>query len=88
MFRCPAFNTRAWLDDLFAAKAVGMGGIVRRAVRDVGRAALVSGVRRGRFHLIECGGRFIIICNPGQMQVICQTHPGLRTLWKILRPAA
>lgn len=75
MFRPPGVNTRAWLDDLFSAKAVGKGGVVRRAVRDVdreiGRGVLLSEVRRRGFHLIECGGQFIVICNTGQMQVIC-----------------
>jgi hypothetical protein len=65
----------AWIDLVFEAKAVGKGGIVRRAVRDVeretGRAAFEAEVRRRRFHLIECGGQFIVICNPGRMQVIC-----------------
>lgn len=64
-----------WLDEMFAAKAVDRGGIIRRAIRDVereiGRVALITEVRRRRFHLIECGGQFIVICNPGQMQVIC-----------------
>lgn len=75
MFRPPKVNTRAWLDDLFSAKAVGKGDVVRRAVRDVdreiGRAVLLSEVRRRGFQLIECGGQFIVICNTGQMQVIC-----------------
>jgi hypothetical protein len=73
---CPSpLLSQAWLDDVFAAKAVGKGGIVRRAVRDVerevGRAAFMAEVRRRGFHLIECGGQFIVICNTGQMQVIC-----------------
>lgn len=71
MFRPPSLTPHAWLEDLFSAKAVDKGGIVRRAVRDVGRAALLAEVRRRGFHLIECGGQFIVICNPGQMQVIC-----------------
>lgn len=71
MFLPTAIDTRAWLDDLFSAKAVEKGGIVRRAMREVGRAVLVGEVRRRGFHLIECGGQFIVICNPGQMQVIC-----------------
>ena len=68
MFPSPVINTRAWLDDFFAVKS----GIVRRAVRDVereiGRAALLTEVRLRGFHLIECGGPFIVICNTGQMQ--------------------
>lgn len=65
----------AWMEEMFAAKAVGRGGIIRRAVRDVereiGRAALIAYVRRHGFHLVECGGQFIVICNTGHLQVIC-----------------
>jgi hypothetical protein len=75
MLRPSPLLAQAWLDDLFAAKAVGKAGIVRRAVRDVerevGRAALVFEVRRRGFHLIECGGQFIVICNTGQLQIVC-----------------
>ena len=64
-----------WAEAVFSAKAVERGGIVRRAVRDVerelGRAAFVHEVRRRGFHLVECGGQFIVICNTGQVQVIC-----------------
>lgn len=75
MFSTPRLLAQAWLDELFAAKAVAKGGIVRRAVHDVereiGRSIFVSEVRRRGFHLIECGGQFIVICNPGQLQIIC-----------------
>ena len=75
MLRTNPLNAQVWLDDLFSAKAVGKGGIIRRAVRDVdreiGRPALFTEVRRRGFHLIECGGQFIVICNPGQLQIIC-----------------
>ena len=75
MFRPPPFFAQAWLDDLFSAKAVAKGGIVRRAVHDVereiGRPAFVAEVRRKGFRLIECGGQFIVICNPGQVQILC-----------------
>lgn len=64
-----------WLAEIFAAKAAKRGGIVRRAVRDVereiGRDALVAEVKRRRFHLVENGGQFIIICNDGGLRVIC-----------------
>jgi hypothetical protein len=75
MLRTPPLLAQAWLDTVFAAKAVGKAGIVRRAVQDVerevGRPAFVAEVRRRGFHLIECGGQFIVICNPGQMQIVC-----------------
>jgi hypothetical protein len=64
-----------WLDLVFHAKAVEKGGVVRRSVRDVerevGRAAFLAEVRRRGFHMVECGGQFIVICNTGQMQVMC-----------------
>jgi hypothetical protein len=66
---------RVWLDIVFQAKAVEKGGVVRRAVRDVehevGRDAFLAEVRRRGFHMVECGGQFIVICNTGLMQVIC-----------------
>ncbi|WP_346763697.1 hypothetical protein [Rhodobacter sp. SY28-1] len=52
---------------MFAAKAVERGSGVRRSVRDVerevGRDFFVAEVRRRGFHLVECGGQFIVICN-------------------------
>ena len=64
-----------WLAHIFDAKAVGKGGVVRRAIRDVereaGREAFVAEVRRRKYHLVECGGQFIVICNPGHMTVVC-----------------
>ncbi|MFD1343882.1 N-(5'-phosphoribosyl)anthranilate isomerase [Litorisediminicola beolgyonensis] len=63
-----------WLDQVFSARAVAKGGVVRRAVRDtermVGRAILASEVRRCGFHMVECGGQFIVICNDGEVQIV------------------
>ena len=67
--------SQAWLNGVFDAKAVARGGIVRRAVRDVnrevGRDLFVQEVRKRGYHLVECGGQYIVICNAGQMNVIC-----------------
>ena len=76
MLHVPHSNlSHPWLAELFSAKAVQRGGVVRRAVRDVereiGREALIREVQRRGFHLIECGGQFIVTCNAGQMRVIC-----------------
>ena len=61
-------------DQIFGAKAEQTGGIVRRQVKDVereiGRDRLIEDVRVRGFHMIECGGQFIIICNAGQMRVL------------------
>jgi len=65
---------QAFIDQLFAAKAVNRAGVVRRAVRDVereiGRDALVAEVRRRGFHLLECGGQFVVICNAGNLRIL------------------
>ena len=64
----------AWIARLFDAKTAGRGGVVRRSVisveREIGRAALVNEVTRRGFHLIECGGQFIVICNTGHLKII------------------
>jgi hypothetical protein len=64
-----------WSDKVFSAKAVADRGVVRRAIRDVerdiGRAAFELEVRRRGFHLIECETQFVVICNPGRINVIC-----------------
>ena len=71
----PPVLAQPWLDEIFSAKAATRGGVVRRSVRDVerevGRARFISEVRRRGFHLVECGGQFIVICNQGQVQIIC-----------------
>lgn len=70
--RHPSVNPR-WCARIFDAKAARSGGIVRRAVKDVereiGRVAFINEVTRRGFHLVECGGQFIVICNAGKMTV-------------------
>lgn len=69
----PPIN-QAWIDQVFFAKAVNRAGVVRRAVgdveREVGRDIFIAEVRRRCFHLIECGGQFVVICNSGPLQLI------------------
>ena len=71
----PQITNRSWANAVFTANAAAKGGVVRRAVRDVereiGRDAFVREVRRRGYHMIEVGGQFLVICNPGQMTVIC-----------------
>lgn len=73
--RFPLSRPAPWLEAVFDALAVQKGGVVRRAVRDVerevGRAAFEREVRRRGFHLVECGGQYIIICNSGQLRIVC-----------------
>lgn len=71
----PLIANPSWCDAVFTAKAAAIGGIVRRAVRDVdreiGREAFVREVRRRGYHLVEVGGQYVVICNQGQMTVVC-----------------
>ncbi len=72
----PAFlRNPSWIDEVFSSKAAARGGVVRRAVldveREVGRASFVREVRRRGFHLVECGGQFVVFCNAGQIKILC-----------------
>jgi hypothetical protein len=62
-------------EQVFSAKAVQRGGVVRRAIRDIdreiGRAVFEAEVRRRGFHLICCSGQSIVVCNAGMLHVIC-----------------
>ena len=57
-----------WIAQVFSAKAVDRGGVIRRATgwvdHEIGRDRFVDEVRRRGFHLFEGGGQFIVICNP------------------------
>ncbi len=64
-----------WLDQVFDAKQVAAGGIVRRNKADVDRIcalpSLLAEVKHRGFHLIEVGDQYVVICNSGQLQVHC-----------------
>ncbi len=56
-----------WMRDVFGAKQVSKGGVIRRKVRDietyVGRDVFEAEVRRRGFRAIENAGHVIVICN-------------------------
>jgi hypothetical protein len=64
-----------WIASVFSAQAVRKGGVVRRSrawvAREIGLERFVDEVRRRGFHLIECGGQLIVICNSNGIRVIC-----------------
>ena len=64
-----------WIRQVFLAKSARRGSVVRRSVRwvenEIGREAFVTAVRARGFHMIECGGQFVVICNGGGLRVIC-----------------
>jgi hypothetical protein len=63
-----------WIIQLFSARAVAEGRIVRRKVADVerlvGRARFLREVNRRGFHLIENAGQLIILCNRDPVLVL------------------
>lgn len=64
-----------WINAVFAAKAAQSGGVVRRSVywvdREIRRKRFIDEVRRRGFHMVECGGQFVVICNGGGLKVVC-----------------
>ena len=63
-----------WIAQWFRAKAVKNGGVIRRSVGDVKRYAsyqlLLIEVKRRKFHLIRCGGQYLVLCNSGRLKVL------------------
>ncbi|APE43289.1 N-(5'-phosphoribosyl)anthranilate isomerase [Sulfitobacter alexandrii] len=63
-----------WLRDVFSAKQVLTGGIIRRKTRDieryVGREAFESEVRRRGFQAVENAGHIIVFCNQERIRCI------------------
>ena len=59
-------SPEAWLEDLFASKAVQQGGVIRRKTRDVERFAgidrFMDEIDRRGFQVAENAGQFVIFC--------------------------
>ena len=66
---------KAWIKQIFKAQAVKNGGIVRRKVDNVKKYATVkelkAEVKRRKFHMLQTGDQYLIICNPGYFRTIC-----------------
>ena len=64
-----------WLAQMFSAKAVQTGGVIRRKIsdvdREIGRERFELEVRRRGFRLIANGDQFIVICNTAPLAMIC-----------------
>ena len=63
-----------WMAQLFSAKAVGKGGVIRRSARDVdrliGRDIFLREVRNRGFRAIENNGQILILCNRADVHVL------------------
>ncbi len=64
-----------WLAQLFAAKAVANGGVIRRdrrwVRREIGKERFIAEVRQRGFHLIEAGEQWLVICTASPLRRLC-----------------
>ncbi|UWQ97528.1 N-(5'-phosphoribosyl)anthranilate isomerase [Rhodobacteraceae bacterium M385] len=55
-----------WVDQVFSAKTVRFGGVVKRSLRwveaEVGRTVFEHEVRRRGWHMAECNGQLVVFC--------------------------
>ena len=62
-----------WIAEMFSAKAVSDGGVIRRhrgwVDREIGRARFVAEVRDRGFHLLETGDQLIVVCHRGAIHL-------------------
>ena len=62
------------LRDVFSAKAVQKGGVVRRSrhwvAEEVGTERFCEEVRRRGFHLLECGPQYVVVCSQAPIRQI------------------
>lgn len=65
---------RAWINQIFKAKAATTGGTLRRKKASVEKFAseklLIEEVKRRDFHLITIGDQYVILCNKGRIDLI------------------
>ena len=63
-----------WMRDIFRAKQVSVGGVIRRKIRDIekyaGREVFENELRRRGFHAVENAGHLIIFCNQEPIRLV------------------
>ena len=66
-------SPEVWLDQIFAAKAVASGGVIRRSrawvISEIGLSRFEDAVRARGFHLIEAGQQLVVICHAGPVHL-------------------
>lgn len=64
-------DPEVWIAELFAAKAVSSGRVIRRnrawVDREIGRERFMDEVRSRGFHLLETADQFIVVCHSGRI---------------------
>lgn len=63
-----------WIENIFTAKIATEEGVVRRKKTSVERYAtreeLIAEVRKRKFHLIETGDQYVIVCKTGAVKIV------------------
>lgn len=71
---CFEMDPEFWLKQLFSAKAVAQGGVVRRKTRDIdrilGRDRFLFEVKRRGFHAIQNGENTLVFCNAHPITIL------------------
>ena len=75
----PHLEPERWLRSVFSAKAVGRGGVIHRATRDVerysGRERFIEEVHKRGFTLVENGAQFVVFCNRDPVRLVVDRDP-------------
>lgn len=63
-----------WIGQIFAAKAVGQGGVIRRKSVDIDRLIggdrFMSEVEKRGFRAIENNGQILVLCNRAPVRIL------------------
>ncbi len=63
-----------WIAQIFSAKSVNRGGVIRRQARDidrlVGRERFLSEVALRGFRAVENNGQIVVFCNRAPVRVL------------------
>ena len=66
-------NPHFWLNQVFSAKSVLSGGVVRRSRKwveaEIGIGLFEQSVRARGYHLLEAGDQFVVICHSGPVNL-------------------
>jgi len=74
-------SPEVWLHDLFTAKAVQEGAVIRRKARDVerfvGMERFMREIQRRGYQVVENSGQFIIFCNRAPVRWLTPGDPSI-----------
>ena len=63
-----------WITEIFSAKAVLRGGVIRRSAhwvdREIGHDRFCDEVRRRGFRLLRIGPQYVILCSHHPVQIL------------------